>query len=76
MNQIFCGIKLVKNKNRHRNKKVKHSQGRSTKDKAPVLGILQRDGKIFTTGCQECMLESPYIHHVTQNKNKHNYLFR
>ena len=36
-----------KNKNRHRNKKVKHSQGRSTKDKAPVFGILQRDGKVF-----------------------------
>lgn len=36
-----------KNKNRHRNKKVKHSQGRSTKDKAPVFGILQRNGKVF-----------------------------
>lgn len=51
----FCGEVEVdetyvggKNKNRHRNKKVKHSQGRSTKDKAPVFRILQRDGKVFT----------------------------
>lgn len=30
-----------KNKNRHADKKVKQSQGRSFKDKTPVLGILQ-----------------------------------
>lgn len=36
-----------KNKNRHYDKKVKHSQGRSTKDKAPVLGFRERDGKLF-----------------------------
>lgn len=53
-NEKFDGVVEVdetyvggKNKNRHRNKKVKHSQGRSTKDKAPVFGILQRDGKVF-----------------------------
>ena len=33
-----------KNKNRHRDKKVPHSQGRSHKDKAPVVGMIQRDG--------------------------------
>jgi transposase-like protein len=33
-----------KNKNRHRNKKVPKSTGRSFKDKTPVLGIIQRDG--------------------------------
>lgn len=37
-----------KNKNRHKDKKVKNSQGRSFKDKTPVLGVLQRDGKIKT----------------------------
>lgn len=37
-----------KNKNRHRDKKVKQSQGRSTIDKAPVFGILQRGGKVYT----------------------------
>lgn len=31
-----------KNKNRHKDKKVPHSQGRSYKDKVPVMGMLQR----------------------------------
>ncbi len=35
-----------KNKNRHKGKKVKNSQGRSFKDKTPVMGMLQRDGKM------------------------------
>lgn len=35
-----------KNKNRHANKKVKNAQGRSFKDKTPVLGMLERKGKI------------------------------
>jgi Transposase and inactivated derivatives len=33
-----------KNKNRHWNKKVKNSQGRSFKDKTPIFGMLQRGG--------------------------------
>lgn len=32
-----------KNKNRHKDKKVKNSQGRSFKDKTPVLGMLERE---------------------------------
>ncbi|SMP10785.1 ISXO2-like transposase domain-containing protein [Chryseobacterium profundimaris] len=35
-----------KNKNRHADKKVKRSQGRSFKDKVPVLGMIQRGGKV------------------------------
>lgn len=35
-----------KNKNRHRDKKVEKSQGRSFKDKTPVLGLLQRNGNL------------------------------
>lgn len=35
-----------KNKNRHAHKKVESSQGRSTKDKTPVLGMIQRGGKL------------------------------
>lgn len=35
-----------KNKNRHADKKVKNSQGRSYKDKIPVLGMLERGGKV------------------------------
>lgn len=34
-----------KNKNRHANKKVKESRGRSTKDKTPVLGMVNK-GKV------------------------------
>ena len=37
-----------KNKNRHADKKVKFSQGRSFKDKTPVLGMIQRKGKLVT----------------------------
>lgn len=33
-----------KNKNRHANKKVKNSQGRSCIDKTPVLGMIERGG--------------------------------
>lgn len=35
-----------KNKNRHKDKKVKNSQGRSFKDKTPVLGLLNREGNV------------------------------
>jgi len=35
-----------KNKNRHKDKKVPQSQGRSYKDKVPVMGMLQRGGKM------------------------------
>ncbi len=36
-----------KNKNRHKDKKVEQCQGRSFKDKSPVFGMLQRDGKLI-----------------------------
>lgn len=36
-----------KNRNRHWDKKVPQSQGRSFKDKTPVFGMLQRSGKII-----------------------------
>ena len=35
-----------KNKNRHTVKKVPHSQGRSTKDKTAVIGMVERGGKV------------------------------
>ncbi|RYD96496.1 MAG: IS1595 family transposase [Sphingobacteriales bacterium] len=35
-----------KNKNRHADKKVKNSQGRSFKDKTPVLGMIDESGKV------------------------------
>ncbi|MDE6521249.1 MAG: IS1595 family transposase [Muribaculaceae bacterium] len=44
LDEAFVG---GKNKNRHANKKVKNSQGRSFKDKVPVLGMLQRGGNVI-----------------------------
>jgi transposase-like protein len=35
-----------KNKNRHNANKIEGSQGRSVKDKAPVLGMVEREGKV------------------------------
>ncbi len=35
-----------KNKNRHNDKKTEGGQGRNTKDKTPVIGLKQRDGKV------------------------------
>ena len=43
LDETFVG---GKNKNRHRNKKVKNSQGRSFKDKVPVMGMLERGGNV------------------------------
>lgn len=43
LDETFVG---GKNKNRHCNKKVKRCQGRSFKDKTPVMGMLERGGKV------------------------------
>jgi transposase-like protein len=49
---IECDETFVggKNRNRHRDKKVEASQGRSFKDKTPVIGILQR-GEVSKVKC-------------------------
>lgn len=44
MDETFVG---GKNRNRHADKKVVKSQGRSYKDKTPVFGLIQ-NGKVFT----------------------------
>jgi transposase-like protein len=36
-----------KEKNKHKSKRTPNTQGRSTKTKTPVLGIIERDGKVF-----------------------------
>jgi transposase-like protein len=34
-------------KNKHKSKKVENTQGRSTKTKTPILGIFERNGKVY-----------------------------
>ena len=43
MDETYIG---GKNKNRHNSKKVKNAQGRSLKDKIPVVGMIAREGKL------------------------------
>lgn len=61
-----------KNKNRHWDKKVPNSQGRSWKDKIPVLGILERGGKLVAQVVQNTKQETiePIIKaNIKQNSN-------
>jgi len=41
-----------KNKNRHAAKKVEFSQGRSVKDKTPVVGMVERGGKVVAKAAE------------------------
>ncbi len=52
-----------KNKNRHWDKKVPMSQGRSFKDKTPVFGMLQRGGKVIAKVVSDTTVKSlrPHI---------------
>ena len=61
-----------RNKNRHWNKKVAHSQGRSHKDKTPVVGMIQRDFLInaLVTGDTTAKTLSAFIKkHVQPDSN-------
>lgn len=57
-----------KNKNRHHDKKVKNSQGRSFKDKTPILGMMQRGGKVKTVVITSTSRENiqPIVNHVVK----------
>lgn len=44
LDETFVG---GKNKNRHRSKKIKRCQGRSFRDKTPVMGMLERGGRLI-----------------------------
>ena len=61
-----------KNKNRHKDKKVPNSQGRSWKDKMPVLGILERGGNLITcviSNTQQETIEPIIKKHVKEGSN-------
>lgn len=47
-----------KNKNRHAGKKIEGSQGRSAKDKAPVLGMVERGGNVIAKKIDDTKFES------------------
>ncbi|KAA6309038.1 hypothetical protein EZS27_039399 [termite gut metagenome] len=49
-----------KNKNRHADKKVENSRGRSYKDKTPVFGVVEREGKLVAK-----KVESTSSEHLT-----------
>lgn len=36
-------------KNKHKSKRTKHSQGRNTETKTPIFGLVQRDGSLLVT---------------------------
>lgn len=60
-----------KNKNRHRDKKFTYNQGRSYKDKTPVLGILERGTKRVVTkvviDTKRVTIEPIVFSHVKRN---------
>ncbi|WP_317206448.1 IS1595 family transposase [Allomuricauda sp. M10] len=59
-----------KNKNRHADKKVEKSQGRSASDKTPVFGLVERNGRIVAMRVRDTKRATlmPIIHKsVTKN---------
>ncbi len=63
-----------KNKNRHMNKRVKNSQGRSVKDKTPVFGILQRNGGVYAKVVENTK-SSTLIPEVYKRVNEGSYIY-
>jgi len=61
-----------KEKNKHQNKKTKNAQGRSTKSKTPVLGILERNGKVYALPVRNTQSKTikPIIDKVVEKGNK------
>ena len=61
-----------KNKNRHSFKKFEHSQGRSAKDKTPVVGIIERHGKLIAKQVENVKSETltvEIINNIKQTAN-------
>lgn len=57
-----------KNKNRHRDKKVEHCQGRSFKDKVPVFGLLERGNRVIAKVVPDTKVKTlePLIFHYVR----------
>lgn len=54
-----------KNKNRHKDKKIEGSQGRSAADKTPVVGLVERGGRVITFVTQNTDAET--LHQIIDN---------
>ena len=54
-----------KNKNRHADKKIEGSQGRSAADKTPVVGLVERGGKVVTFVTNNT--DSETLHQIIDN---------
>lgn len=61
-----------KNKNRHDSKKVENSQGRSVKDKTPVLGMIERKGKVNAVVVVDTKGETLHPHIIKSVKESAN----
>ena len=56
-----------RNRNRHKDKRVEKCQGRSFKDKVPIFGMLQRDGRLIAkavTNTQAKTLALVILNHI------------
>lgn len=47
-----------KNKNRHKDKKIEGSQGRSVADKTPVVGLIEKCIRVMTFVTQDASAET------------------
>lgn len=73
-NTVECDETYIggKNKNRHASKKIANSQGRSVKDKAPVFGLVERNGRVVAMKVTDTTKGTiqPLIHkHVSSDAN-------
>lgn len=61
-----------KEKNKHKNKKTPNTQGRSNKTKAPILGVIERNGKVFAVPVKDTTGKTilPIIESVVAKSSK------